>query len=507
MDCRHWLSIALTAAALISFAAGPRSATADDAILLAVDDVTIHTSPKRKQGNALPPSLALRASVDLNREQDSPASGVQWLTDYAGAMDLAERQGRMLLVYFYDSEDQQPNRDFESATLGAKSVQEGLAGYVCAKLPCSAKIRAGGKELKVLDHAAFAELKGKPGFVMLDFAHKGAEYYGCAVTAYSLAEESCSVRQMMAILELPPGRPEARREAYLARLRDCECPGKQRASVATSPDTKPKDDAPEVRWMSDYAEATALAESQKKMLLIYFCDGGADDACTRFKAETLDHPAVRRELQHYVCLQLPLDATIRSGGEKVTLLEHGAFREMVGKPGVAIVDFRDADKKDLFGTVVSVFPITGRLWYTPERMAVILDLPPGTLTQRTLIYAVRTHPDHPASTDGELSSDLAGEAESHSQYQADLRVQGHHHWDSRFRRIIARLPGGLTAKEVCAESWPGENLVEAAVECVRCWRTSDGHWSAVRAPQRLFGYDMKRGANGVWYATGIFGVR
>jgi hypothetical protein len=63
----------------------------------------------------------------------------------------------------------------------------------------------------------------------------------------------------------------------------------------------------------------------------------------------------------------------------------------------------------------------------------------------------------------------------------------------------------MTASEVCAESWPGENLVEAAVECVRCWRLSQGHWSAVRAAHRLFGYDMKRGSNGIWYATGIFG--
>ena len=134
-------------------------------------------------------------------------------------------------------------------------------------------------------------------------------------------------------------------------------------------------------------------------------------------------------------------------------------------------------------------------------------LPPGTLTQRTLIYAVRVHPEKPASTDGELDRNLLEEAEGHSQYQADIRRQGHHFWELRFPRIIGRLPGGLTAREVCAESWSGENLVEAAIECVRCWRLSDGHWSAVMAVNRCFGYDMKRGSNGVWYATGIFGSR
>ena len=273
-------------------------------------------------------------------------------------------------------------------------------------------------------------------------------------------------------------------------------------ALGMSPETPPA-----VVWQPDYAKAMNLAEQQGKMLLIYFCDCGGNEACTRFKQETLDDPLVCRKLQNYVCVILPLDAKITSGGKEITLLENIAFQEMLGKPGIAIVDFRQPQDKNLYGIVVSTFPITGKLWYTPERMAVILDLPPGTLTQRTLIYAVRIHPDKPASANGELSSDLLGEAQSHSQHQANIRLQGHHQWGSRFQRIVSRLPGGLTAREVCAESWPGENLVEAAVECVRCWRLSDGHWSAVRAQNQSFGYDMKRGANGVWYATGIFGLR
>ena len=56
-----------------------------------------------------------------------------------------------------------------------------------------------------------------------------------------------------------------------------------------------------------------------------------------------------------------------------------------------------------------------------------------------------------------------------------------------------------------AESWGGETLVDACIECVHSWRQSSGHWNAVRRHQPLFGYDIKRGANGIWYATGIFG--
>jgi len=57
---------------------------------------------------------------------------------------------------------------------------------------------------------------------------------------------------------------------------------------------------------------------------------------------------------------------------------------------------------------------------------------------------------------------------------------------------------------VCAESWPGQGLLRAALECVRCWRLSPGHWRAVSSRSDAYGYDIKRGSNGVWYATGIF---
>ncbi len=282
------------------------------------------------------------------------------------------------------------------------------------------------------------------------------------------------------------------------------CVGLSSASAA-APST---DDAPadKVVWHTDYARAMAEAERRDKMLFINFRDADNAQPCQRFETETLDAPGVRRKLQDYVCVRIPLDAKIKVQGKDVVLLQDESFREMLGKPGVAIVDFRSTEEP-LRGAVVSTFPITDSLWYTPERMVVILDLPPGTLTQRTLIYAVRIHPDHPESTDGQELPLLEAEAAEHSQYQADVGVQGHQGWGSRFRKIVARLPGGLSAKEVCAESWPGQHLVESAIECVRCWRLSEGHWSAVVARHNYFGYDMRRGRNGVWYATGIFGGR
>jgi uncharacterized protein YkwD len=102
---------------------------------------------------------------------------------------------------------------------------------------------------------------------------------------------------------------------------------------------------------------------------------------------------------------------------------------------------------------------------------------------------------------------LATEAARHSQHQASINVQGHHGWDARFQNINARLPAGHVSYEVCSESWPGQSLLDAAEECVDSWSQSSGHWGQVSRQAEYYGYDMRRGTNGVWYATGIFGRR
>jgi hypothetical protein len=173
---------------------------------------------------------------------------------------------------------------------------------------------------------------------------------------------------------------------------------------------------------------------------------------------------------------------------------------------LAVVDLAHR-RADYYGYVVSTFPFTGGKYYRGAALSSILALPPGTLTQRTMIYAVRTHPEAPASTQGSFHNVLADEAKKHSNYQAAILVQGHHNWENRFHQINARLPGGVLAQEVVAESWPNESLVDACVDCVDSWRHSPGHWNAVRSRHPLFGFDIKRGRNGIWYATGIFGKR
>lgn len=261
--------------------------------------------------------------------------------------------------------------------------------------------------------------------------------------------------------------------------------------------------ADRVRWHSDYREAWQRAERQGRMLLILFRPAAsrlADEVQRRIPSVLAS-----RASSEYVLARLPERYTIRVEGQPIRLLRHAAFREMHGRAGLAIIDLKHRGA-DYFGQVVSAFPFVQGSYYrfSLRHLPAMLNLPAGTITQRTMIWAVRTHPDRPASTQGGHDRHLARAASEHSRYQARLGRQGHHRWGSRFQ-ILRRLLGFRYAPvEVVAESWPGQTMIDACVDCVASWRQSSGHWRAIKSRQGLYAYDIKQGANGIWYGTGIF---
>lgn len=260
-----------------------------------------------------------------------------------------------------------------------------------------------------------------------------------------------------------------------------------------------------VEWYTDYADAMRAAKAERKMMFVWFHGAPNSQFGERFEAVSLRDAKVRKLLQRYIAVKLPQNAAITIDGQPTAILQHAAFRELNRGPGIAIVDFENRQTEH-YGYVVNTLPFTPGKFYRfrPEHLAVVLDLPPGTLTQRTLVFAVRIHPEKPASTRGKIDPTLVTEAKRHSNYQARIRVQGHHHWGQRFPRL-SRLLFGLKPQEIVAESWPQEGLVDAAVDVVDSWHHSSGHWQAVYSNQKRFGYDMKKGSNGIWYATGLFG--
>jgi hypothetical protein len=253
----------------------------------------------------------------------------------------------------------------------------------------------------------------------------------------------------------------------------------------------------------DYGQAYRRAVREQKDLVVYFRNDDRLD-------EILRHPATRERLADYVLVQVPVDAEFQGG----RLLDHPAFGDMLGQPGFAVISLHDkelATHEDL----ISVHPfVRSHYGWVPdfgyEQVITMLDLPKhATLTQRSMIYAVRVHPERPQSVYGHGHRAFLSHADRHSRRQAGRMNQHHADIIAASGWLQGEVGGYLSSpSEVVAESWGrvvgGENVLEAAFSCVDAWRHSSGHWSAVSRPHRYFGYDIARGANGTWYATGIF---
>ncbi|RMF99519.1 MAG: hypothetical protein D6741_08355, partial [Planctomycetota bacterium] len=425
---------------------------------------------------AIPSIIAVATTLPVAQPsfglEPAAAKANDWLTDYTTAYKTADADNRLLVVAFYDADDSWCDTT-RTRLSSLPDTREFAETAVWAKVPLSARVKSNGTVHRVLEYQAFLDLHEAPGWAVIDLRSDGTDKGTVLRCVANPTEEPMTAANLAALaaVDLPviPAGWFVPAEKEFERL--------------------------PLPWMNDYSDAVRRAKAEKRMLLIYFyaTEGEQAQWCRRFEEDILPLGDIRKGMQSYVLAKLPMNAVMRDGtppddGEQtqqesdspkeIVILDHPSFAEMLHLPGLAIVDYASEGEK-YYGTVVSVFPFQNGHVYTRKEMNVILNLPPATLTQRTMIYAVRVHPEHPASADGKLDRYLLSEAEKHSLYQARIRLQGHHNWEQRFHRISAHIPPGTLASEVCAESWPGQHLLESAIECVRCWRLSPGHWHAV----------------------------
>ena len=202
-------------------------------------------------------------------------------------------------------------------------------------------------------------------------------------------------------------------------------------------------------WFDEYGSGMQDAKQSGHMLLVYFHKDKLSIEQDKLYQKISGDAKLQPLVANYSLVRIAVSKRATVGGKEIRLIDHVSFRELEGRSGIAIIDFSDP-KSRYYGHVVSIYPENLPGATTTRHLTVLLQLPPGSLTQRTLILAVKIHPEHPGSTDGVFLATLAKETESHSQYQARITNQGHHNWESRFHRINSRLPGGYLAVEVCA---------------------------------------------------------
>jgi hypothetical protein len=256
-------------------------------------------------------------------------------------------------------------------------------------------------------------------------------------------------------------------------------------------------------WHTSYDDAYERAVKEKKDLVIHFRNDDKMD-------EVLNSKEVQKRLRNYVLLRVPTSYEYK--GKR--LLSYDAFEDMSGTSGLAVASLHD-DKLPSHNKLISAHPFVGSRYswapdYGTREVKLILDLPSeATITQRSMIYAISVHPERPRSIEGRGHWAFLGHAERHSARQASMHNQHHADLIGAIGRMGGEMGVGLgNGSEVVAESWGnfvgGENVLEASFSCVDAWRHSPGHWGAVSRLHTYFGYDIARGSNGTWYATGIF---
>ena len=270
-----------------------------------------------------------------------------------------------------------------------------------------------------------------------------------------------------------------------------------------------------ISWETDFEYAKRTAELSARCLLIYlYADHDQDipldfanlpiiPACRNFETVVLDDTFVRAGLDWFVPLKLPMDALITDeDGIEQSIYTLPGFEHMLGYPGLVVMDFARRDMP-YYGEVVGILPFLHGDSPNAKQTDVFLNLPPGTLTQRTLTYAVRIHPDKPLSSDGIPAPIVVQLSTEHAVFQAERGILGHHNFGVRSYQAKAVLGGGMPS-EICAQSRPGLGLFEGAISCMRAWRNSSAHWVIARKYHTYYGYDMTLGRNGAWYAVGFF---
>lgn len=276
------------------------------------------------------------------------------------------------------------------------------------------------------------------------------------------------------------------------------------SSASVKRSTKRFESVAGLKWHADYAMARSEAEQKDRMLLIDFLPDRGDETQHELEREIESKSQLREKLANMVLVRLPTKAKVKINGRTRLLLDQPGFEDFQGAAGIAILDFEHEDES-YYGEVVTVLPFADGKYYRWKisHLRTALDLPAGSMTQRTMIWAVRVHPAGPASTEGEFHPVLAQAAGDHSEYQARVGVQGHQGFSGRFQRIRAKVSAGR-GSEVVAQSWRKQNMIDSCLDCVRSWRHSPGHWNIVRRQHAKYGYDIRRSRSGIWYGTGIF---
>lgn len=278
--------------------------------------------------------------------------------------------------------------------------------------------------------------------------------------------------------------------------------------TGNTPDPEVAQDA--LTWHSDYLTAYSEASREQRYLLMLFHEFAVGDEPAT-SSDSMFAPSMQPLLEQFVRVELPLNAampnsTDAESGETQSdlpklLLNHRSFRHLGPRPGLAIVDLTDPESPN-HARVVSALPMPESGAFNSEQLALLLNLSKGAISQRTLVFTVRsTIPDSPLAT-MKLSPALTAMAHRNSRYLASGEPVDEAEQQSRQEIIAEEFGPGAGLKELVFTSEPGTSIHAAAAQAVTAWAESPDTSELLTEPATAAGMDMFQSpGSGRWYVT------
>jgi hypothetical protein len=301
----------------------------------------------------------------------------------------------------------------------------------------------------------------------------------------------------------PVARPEVTKPAL---------PDSKDLIALTEPLEEPTVESPaeSLSWHSDYLAAYVEASQEKRYLLMLFRETivGGEPLAT---IDSVFGPSMRPMLEQFSRVELPLNAAMPILSDKTNeaqkdelpnlLLKHRSFRHLGMQSGIAVVDLTDPTSPN-HAQVVSVLRLPENGQFNDDGLMLALNLPKGAISQRTLLYAIRsTVPDSSLSM-REFSPTLIELAHRNSRYMANAGRVGIFDQETRQQRIEQDFGSQAEVKQLVFATESESSIQDAALQAVTSWIGTSESFDILDAPAKAMGMDMfQNSESGRWFVT------
>ena len=117
-----------------------------------------------------------------------------------------------------------------------------------------------------------------------------------------------------------------------------------------------------LEWHTNYAAAHVVAKREGRMLLVDFVPKAESSEQRQLDDAIEKDAALQGRLQSMVLVRLPQDYESDEVNVKGPLVNHPAFKHLIGRTGIVIIDLRDPDAS-YYDDVVTALPFASGKYY------------------------------------------------------------------------------------------------------------------------------------------------